>query len=166
MEIKGSWAVRFVAGGPETPGEARLAELRSWTRFAGEAGERFGGTALYSVRFDSPWREARLDLGVVRESARVRVNGEEAGVVFSSPYRLRVEGLKPQGNLLEVEVTSLAANRIRDLDRRKVEWRIFRDINLVNLDYKPFDASGWALREAGLLGPVRLLEVTPVTPSR
>jgi hypothetical protein len=56
-----------------------------------------------------------------------------------------------------VEVTNVAANRIRDLDRRQVAWRVFHDINLVNMDYKPFDASNWPVRAAGLLGPVTLV---------
>ena len=67
-------------------------------------------------------------------------------------------GLSSRGaNLLEVEVTNLSANRIRDLDLRKVPWKIFHDINFVNLDYKPFDASAWPLRASGLLGPVTLI---------
>ena len=68
--------------------------------------------------------------------------------------------LKPKGNVLEVEVTNVSANRIRDLDRRGVKWKNFYDINIVNLDYKPFDASNWPLTDSGLLGPVTL---TPVT---
>jgi hypothetical protein len=55
-----------------------------------------------------------------------------------------------------VEVTNVAANRIRDLDRRGVRWRIFKDINFVNIDYRPFDASEWPIRGAGLLGPVTI----------
>ena len=67
--------------------------------------------------------------------------------------------LNPKGNRLEVEVTNVSANRIRDLDRRGVAWKNFNDINMVNLDYKPFDASSWPLTDSGLLGPVTL---TPV----
>ncbi len=59
-------------------------------------------------------------------------------------------------NLLEIEVTNLSANRIRDLDTRKVDWRIFHDINFVNHNYKNFDASKWPLTPSGLLGPVRM----------
>ena len=65
-------------------------------------------------------------------------------------------GLDTTGNTLSVEVTGTAANRIRDLDRRGVKWRAFHDINLVNIDYKPFDASAWPVFESGLLGPVEL----------
>jgi hypothetical protein len=37
-----------------------------------------------------------------------------------------------------------------------VEWKIFRDINFVGIDYKPFDASRWPVRTSGLIGPVTL----------
>ncbi len=53
-------------------------------------------------------------------------------------------------------MTNLPANRVRDLDRRGVQWKRFQDINVVNVDYKPFDAAAWPLRESGLLGPVTL----------
>ena len=63
----------------------------------------------------------------------------------------------PAKNVLEIEVTNLAANRIADLDRRKVPWKQFHEINFVNIDYKLFDASAWPALDSGLLGPVRLL---------
>lgn len=72
-----------------------------------------------------------------------------------------MDNLKPAGNKLEVEVTSVSANRIRDLDRRGVQWKIFKDINIVNVNYRPFDASDWPLTDSGLLGPVTLTAVTP-----
>jgi hypothetical protein len=80
--------------------------------------------------------------------------------LWSPPYSVSVgKYLKSGRNRLEVEVTNLAANRIADLDRRKVEWKRFHEINFVNRDYKPLDASKWPLRDSGLLGPVRLVPV-------
>ena len=70
----------------------------------------------------------------------------------------------PRGNRLEIEVSSTAANRIRDLDRRGVPWRTFRDINFVSITYRPFDASQWPLHDAGLLGPVTLQPLEPLSP--
>ena len=55
-------------------------------------------------------------------------------------------------------VTNLGANRIRDLDVRGVPWRIFHDINFVDIRYKGFDARQWPVRDSGLLGPVRFVE--------
>jgi hypothetical protein len=65
--------------------------------------------------------------------------------------------LQPGVNKLEIEVTNVAANRIRDMDQRGVQWKIFKDINVVDTGYKPMDASKWAVRPAGLLGPVTLV---------
>ena len=62
------------------------------------------------------------------------------------------------------EVTNLAANRIADLDRRGVGWKAYHEINFVNKDYKPFDASGWPLRDSGLIGPVTLRPVRRIDP--
>jgi hypothetical protein len=79
------------------------------------------------------------------------------------PFQLLLDEVKPRGNVLEVEVTSVAANRIRDLDRRGVQWKNFHEINFVNINYQPFDASNWPLRDAGLLGPVTLLPLATFT---
>jgi len=99
-----------------------------------------------------------LDLGDVRESARVRLNGHEIGTFWSLPMRKPVGSfLLPGENLLEIEVTNLAANRIRYLDRSGVDWKIMRDINFVDINYEPFDASKWPIQPSGLLGPVRLI---------
>ena len=97
-----------------------------------------------------------LTLGDVRQSARVKLNGKDYGTLITAPFSVVVDNLQRTGNLLEVEVTSVSANRIRDLDRRGVVWKTFRDINIVDLNYKPFDASDWSLTDCGLLGPVTL----------
>lgn len=53
----------------------------------------------------------------------------------------------------------MTANRIRGLDIRRVDWKKFHDINFVNIEYEPFDASKWPVRKSGLLGPVTLTGV-------
>jgi glycosyl hydrolase family 106( putative alpha-L-rhamnosidase) len=161
VEITGTWSVNFLEGGPELPESFKMDKLGSWTESPDAEAQRFAGTARYTIQFDGPARKSGswlLDLGRVCESARVRLNGRDLGTVFVQPFSIRVPGdaLKPSDNVLEIEVTNLTANRIRDLDRRKVKWRVFHDINLVSIDYKQFDASNWPLADSGLLGPVRL----------
>jgi len=156
--ITGPWKVKFVAGGPALPKPYETAELKSWTANGDPETERFSGTAVYRTTFDKPpgsgpWL---LDLGVVCHSARVRLNGQDRGTLFMPPYRVLLPALKPGRNALEVEVTNLSANRIRDLDRHGVSWRIFHDINFVNINYRPFNASHWPVFDSGLLGPVTL----------
>ena len=162
LELRGTWKVTFLEGGPQLPSPFETRRLVSWTELGGPQAESYAGTARYSVTFDAPGGPAgrwRLDLGRVFQSARVRVNGEDLGSLFAPPFRTVLGSLKPKGNLLEVEVTNTSANRIRDLDRRGVKWKNFYDINFVNIDYKPFDASNWLVSDSGLLGPVTL---TPV----
>jgi hypothetical protein len=163
VEITGPWNVKFIEGGPTLPADSQIAKLASWTTFADTNTQAFAGTAKYETTFDAPaaaGKSFELNLGDVRQSARVRVNGKDYGTLIMPPFRVVVDNLKPTGNTLEVEVTSVAANRIRDLDRRGVQWKTFRDINFVNVNYRPFDASDWPLTDCGLLGPVTL---TPVT---
>ena len=139
----------------------------TWTGRGDADADRFAGTARYSVTFDAPDTASRhlLNLGTVHESARVRLNGRELGTVIEPFFTVETGPLRPTGNVLEVEVTNLSANRIRDLDRRGVEWRIFRDINFVGIDYKPFDASRWPVRPSGLPGPVTLQPLTDAPPA-
>ena len=125
----------------------------------GPAYEAFSGTARYTTVFDAKPGRYVLDLGKVCESASVRLNGEEQGTLILAPFVLEVTVTKPTGNILEIEVASLAANRIRDLDRRGVVWQNFYDINFVNLAYKHFDASSWPVAPSGLLGPVTLHKI-------
>jgi hypothetical protein len=183
VELTGPWNVKFILGGPTLPADFQTVKLASWTTFPDTNTQAFAGTAKYETTFDAPPERGLsqaaaaplatdalrvettrapnfLNLGDVRQSARVRVNGKDYGTLITPPFRVFVDNLKPTGNTLEVEVTSVAANRIRDLDRRGVPWKTFRDINIVDINYKPFDASNWPLTDCGLLGPVTL---TPVT---
>lgn len=160
--LHGEWRVEFIQGGPEVPSEVVTESLQSWTALGGKQAESFAGTARYTTTFDAPSGEAttwQLDLGTVCQSARVRLNGEDLGTLIAPPFQLALQNVKPENNVLEVDVTNVSANRIRDLDQRGVNWRNFHDINFVNINYRPFDASDWPLTDSGLLGPVTL---TPV----
>lgn len=177
LTLAGPWQVQFMKGGPELPPPAVVTQLGSWTDLGGEA-QRFAGTARYRIEFDLEELRRRgssgadratdewaLDLGDVRESARVHVNGETIATAWSVPFVVRLgRRLKPGRNVLELEVTNLAANRIRDMDQRGVTWKIMREINFVDINYRPFDASKWPVTASGLLGPVRLMPLRTVRP--
>ena len=168
VPLAGGWHIEFVSGGPELPPPLQTTALKSWTELGGAEAQRFGGTARYRLEFDLPSTKADdwlLDLGDVRESARVRLNGVEVATAWSLPFRLRVgPALRPGRNILELDVTNLAANRIRDLDRRHVDWKIMHEINFVDIRYQPFDASAWPLTPSGLLGPVTLTPLRQLRP--
>ncbi len=161
QSIRGTWQVEFVEGGPVLPNRFSTDQLRSWTEVGGDEAKRFAGDLRYTNTFDLSTQNADhwfLDLGDVRESARVWVNGQAAGIIIAHPFRVDISAhVRPGKNLLEIEVTNLSTNRIRDLDLRHVNWKKFYDTNLVTQMYKPFDASDWDLKPSGLLGPIRLV---------
>ncbi len=136
--LKGPWSVRFPPnhGAPESLRMERLSGLQT----SPVAGVRhFSGSASYTTRFE--WRETVgrgrryvLDLGRVEVMARVRLNGQDLGILWHAPYRMDItEALKKGENRLDVEVTNLWVNRMigdeelpddsrRHPDGRLVEW--------------------------------------------
>ena len=169
IALTGPWKISFLKGGPELPPALETTALTSWTDLGGDEAKRFGGTARYRLEFDAPTTKPSdwlLDLGDVRESARVILNGQPVATAWSLPFRVRIASalLKPGRNVLELDVTNLAANRIRYMDQNKLPWKIMRDSNVVNINYRPFDASAWPLTPSGLLGPVTLTPLKTVQP--
>ena len=144
----------------------RRANLVSWTTRDNPEAKRFAGTARYTIAFDHPAGQADdwvLELGRVCEAARVKLNGHDVGAVWCAPWQINVgQFLKSGKNVLEIEVTNLAANRVRDLDIRQVNWKYFYDANMNSKGSGRFDASRWPLRDSGLLGPVRLQAVKKI----
>jgi hypothetical protein len=172
--IDGQWTVRFVRGGPELPEPVTTSTLGSWTRFEAAASRTFSGTATYSIAFPRPAAAAvwRLDLGRVRDSARVRLNGRDLGTMIGPSYQLTVAGIQfVEQNVLEIDVTNQMANRIADLDRRRVPWKKFYNVNFparLPENRGPdglFSAARWEPLESGLLGPVTLQPVRSGRPA-
>ena len=160
-EIKGEWNIEFIQGGPVLPANVKINNLESWTNFGDKETKRFFGTARYKIKFRNPDPDCKnwiLDLGKVCESARVKINNHDLGALWSIPFKMSVGNILREGeNELEIEVTNLSANRIKDLDEHGVNWKKFYDINFVNLQYKKFDASTWNFVDSGLLGPVKFI---------
>jgi hypothetical protein len=163
-EVAGTWDVKFVEGGPALPTAYNTTTLVSWTTRDDPEAKRFAGTARYTINFDLPTAEAddwMLELGRVCDAAHVKVNGQDAGGAWCAPWQVPVgKFLHPGKNVLEIEVTNLGLNRVRDLDIRKVNWKYFYDANVNSkTGGGKFDASRLPLRDSGLLGPVRLQPV-------
>jgi hypothetical protein len=151
--IEGPWTLAFPAGWG-APATVRVDRLKSWTELdlAPEA-RAFSGTASYTTEFTleplAADTRVELDLGRVEVIARVRVNGQPAGSVWTPPYRVDITRLvKPGVNRLAIEVTNTWFNRLvydagQDEKLRKT-WTINGP------------AKGRALVPAGLLGPVEV----------
>jgi len=160
IRLNNPWSLHFTAGGPELPADQKLDKLTSWTDLKDPTLAAFSGTGVYTTNFHLPAKSAKeymLNLNQVDESARVWINGQEIGILWSIPYQARIgKYLKAGTNTIKVEVVNLMANRIRDMDLKKIQWRNYHEINFVNIDYKPFDASNWNVMPSGLIGPVTI----------
>jgi hypothetical protein len=87
--------------------------LKPWTK---TGLQNFSGTAVYERRFNLPkdWANHHtvLDLGRVSSVADVFVNGEHAGTLVWSPYKLDISKLlRPGDNVLKIAVTNTEANQ-------------------------------------------------------
>lgn len=156
--LTGTWKISFEKGGPELPKDTTVTDLESWTALSKKA-EAFSGTASYRLEFEKPEADVdswMLNLGDVRESAKVWLNGEYIGDAWSVPFKINIGKLKEGKNTLTLKITNLPANRVRDMELRGEEWKIFYEINMVDKDYKKFDATKWDPTPSGLLGPVSL----------
>ncbi|WP_207422302.1 glycosyl hydrolase [Desertivirga brevis] len=161
IAINGTWNLKFTNGGPALPSEKKLKTLVSWTELQDSAAISYSGTADYSITFNMPKGEAKeyeLDLGKVAESAHVWVNGQDAGIIWGIPFKARIgQYLKPgKKNTIRIEVANLMANRIRDMDKKGIQWRNYNEINFVNINYLSFNAANWKPQTSGLIGPVTI----------
>jgi len=160
IDLKNNWTLHFEQSEPLIKGNFELKSLGSWTDLNIAEAKINRGTGIYNTTFtvDNPdSSEWVLNLGDVRESARVTVNGQPVTTLWSVPFECNIgKYLKKGENSLQVEVTNLPANAIADLDRRKVQWRIFKEINFVDINYKNSTFANWQIMPSGLLGPVKL----------
>ncbi len=159
--LSGNWDLSFDKGGPQLPSNTTMTKLVSWTSLNPES-EAFSGTATYRLSFNAPAIKAdswNLNLGDVRESAQVWLNETYIGTAWANPFTLNIGKLKKGQNTLSIKVTNLGANRIRSMELKGEEWKIFYEINMVDKDYKKFDATKWEPTPSGLLGPV---SITPL----
>ena len=157
------WSIRFTEADPAIEGTFETDTLTQWCALPDPRAAETAGTARYTIRFtlDDPAAadDWLLELGDVRESARVRINGTEAATLWAVPFATRVgRWLRAGENLLEVDVTNLPANRIAAMERRGEEWRIFKDTNINSVILpKPFTFATWPTVESGLNSTVRLV---------
>jgi hypothetical protein len=166
ININGYWKLKFLSGGPSLPKETTISKLQSWTNLDITGVKEFSGTAQYTVEFNKPSVTASswlLNLGDVKESATVMLNGNKIATLIGPSYAVTITPnlLKPI-NELQVIVTNGMANRVIDLDKRGVEWKKFYNINMSARLAENRGADGlfttakWQPKPSGLLGPVTI----------
>jgi hypothetical protein len=170
--LNSDWTLTFLTGGPELPKPVKLSKLGSWTEIVDDSCQAFSGTAVYKTNFPKPSGDARfykLDLGKVAHSARVSLNGKELITLISEPFSVVIPaGDLKNENTLEVFVTNLMGNRMADMERKGLSYKIFYNINFPARDAVNrgsdglFTTLGWKPQESGLIGPVTLTPVEEI----
>jgi hypothetical protein len=162
IAIDGPWTLSFIEEKPKVEQKYVLDNLRTWESLD-EQTKVTMGTGVYTTHFklskkedpQGPWK---IDLGDVRESARVYINGQFIGCAWSAPFVLDTkQTLKVGKNEIRIEVTNLPANRIAELDRQGVKWRKMEEINVVDINYKNTTYDQWEPMPSGLNSTVKLI---------
>ena len=156
------WQLSFVESAPEVSKTFSLDHLQTWENLDDELVKVTMGTGVYQTTVKLDKKQAMkswsIDLGDVRESARVYVNGEYVGCAWSVPFTMDLGHRFHKGiNDIRIEVTNLPANRISALDRRGENWRIMEEINVVDLNYKKTTYENWSPVPSGLNSTVKLM---------
>jgi hypothetical protein len=116
VSIEGPWQVSFVDG-RGAPEQVVLDRLICWTEHADPGVRHYSGTAVYSTAFEARRPESNqaaiLDLGDVSDIARLVLNGEQVGILWTPPFRADIaQYLRDGTNTLEVHVANRWINRL------------------------------------------------------
>ena len=157
------WTLKFVDEAPHVGKTWTLPHAQTWETLDDDNVKVTMGTGVYTTTIKLDKAEAKkhwaIDLGDVRESARVYINGKFIGCAWAAPFILDTDGALHKGkNEIRIEVTNLPANRIADMDRHGVKWRKMKEINVVDINYKHTTYAGWAPVKSGLNSDVKLVE--------
>ena len=154
VPVTGDWQVDFVRP-DSTKFTLQMDTLSDWSRVADTAVAHFSGSAWYRKQLPSvsvpDGAPVYIDLGAVVAIAKVKVNGQDVGGVWTPPYRLDITSAwkNNEENTLEVKVVNTWANRLIGDQKLPVEQRT--TWTLVN----PYHADS-PLHPSGLMGPVSL----------
>lgn len=151
--VDSGWTVSFDSRrrGPASP--VAFASLTDWTEHPDPEIRYYSGAAVYRNEFEIDGTDGQpcyLSLGKVMVTAKVKINGQYAGGVWTSPYSLNISPyVKPGRNTIEVEVINNWKNRlIGDLSLPEAERSTWTNQQI----WKPGDA----LQPSGLTGPVTI----------
>ena len=154
VELPGPWTVSFQSDalhrGPKEP--LVVEKPFDLSKSTNDCVRFYSGKIVYRTTFvaDEPAACRYLSLGDVQVTAKVRVNGKDAGGVCFAPFRVPVAGLVKKGvNELEVEVCNLWVNRLVGDAALPPEER-------PTWAARPTYGAQTPLRMSGLIGPVTL----------
>ena len=152
--LDSTWKVNFSEEYNGVNHTIEMPVLSDWSKSGNNNIKYYSGTATYTNTFESDLKnkgDIWLDLGIVKCTAEVFVNGISCGIVWTYPYRVNISKALSEGqNKIEIEVANTWKNRIIG------DNTVFKD-NPFTSTTAPFRIAGQPLVESGLLGPVQLM---------
>lgn len=152
--VKGPWTIEFEEnrGGPKEPVVTDV--LFDWMKSENPQIKYFSGNAVYKTSFEInriPETPVYIDLGKVMVMAKIRVNGVDAGGVWTTPYQINITDYLKEGvNELEIEVVNCWRNRmIGELSMPQSERFTYHSAANIKADSE--------MQSSGLLGPVQVI---------
>lgn len=153
-DLNGPWQVTFDPAfrGPANP--VVFETLQDWTTSQNDSIKYYSGAAIYTLTFNAPAnltdKNILLNLGSLTAMAKVKINGNDAGGVWTHPYKLDItQWVKTGQNELEIEVVNNWMNRlIGDHNLPEAQRGTWCYVN-------PYNANS-PLQPSGLFGPVTI----------
>lgn len=154
MVINTPWEVSFKS--PLTiPAPIQLSELQDLSLMSDPKIKYFSGNMIYSTTIDVDLsrmakKGVELNLGKVAKMAKVWINDQYIGGVWSPPYSLDVSSALRQGkNTIRIDVVNTWVNRL-------IGNSIYPEVaNEIWVGMSPYNRDS-PLQESGLIGPVKL----------
>ncbi len=152
--LSGPWNLKFEDGRGAPEEEMKLDTLIDWSKSDNDGIRYYSGTATYTTSFEMDSLTDKyfyIDLGKVMVMAKVWLNDQYVGGVWTCPYRLPITGMLKEGkNTLKVEVVNNWMNRlIGDLS-------LPEDKRFGKTFVMPWTKES-PLQSSGLLGPVQIM---------
>ena len=164
IRLSNPWTLSFIEEAPKVNKTFSLEKPQTWETLDDDSVKVTMGTGVYTTKIKLTKKDIKghwqIDLGDVRESARVYINGQFIGCAWAVPFVLDCkQTLKAGVNEIRIEVTNLPANRIADYDRRGIKWRKMEEINVVDINYQRTTYDTWEPTPSGLNSEVRLIAI-------
>ncbi len=160
-DITENWKVSFNPG-MGGPAVYPMDRLTSWPDIDSAGVKFYSGNATYSREFTviedilAKAPVVYVAFGDIQETARVIINGHDAGIIWTPPYRANITGhLKPGTNEIKVEVINTWNNRIVG-DLRNPDETPYTRTNVKN----KFNERS-ALLPSGLMGKAEIIFLAP-----
>lgn len=169
LDLNNDWNVQFDCNGQKK--SVTFNSLLPWNMYTDDNIRYYSGSAVYKKDFNIRRKRMRLELnlGDVDIMAKVKVNGQDMGTLWTYPFKVDItDAVKSGKNIIEIEVTNVWKNKIIG-DKKNGKFVNLREIvdNKSNSQFFEGKTSTLGMHitgetpllQSGLIGPVAIYEL-------